>query len=160
MLTRSYTANLQRRNCRANCCLVCFPFLICLLFGGTQLIVILAYRSSGAHKSGIDCGYCAASTKSSIQDRVGGLDCPIECPLPIASKWPPVMQLPLDSDPDDDDPRVASTRRAKHSPARFLVTGTNRPFAESMQYDIFYFSVKFRSFLLAKYHFGSLVCRF
>ncbi|TKW37305.1 hypothetical protein SEVIR_1G038400v4 [Setaria viridis] len=126
---------IQRRNCRANCCLVCFPFLICLLLGGTQLIVILAYRSSGAHKSGFDCGYCTASTKSSIENRVGGLQCPIECPLPIAPKWPPVLQLPLDSGPEDELGSFNSTNvtdTPKHSPERFLVTGTNQPFAESV----------------------------
>ncbi|CAN6237535.1 unnamed protein product [Urochloa humidicola] len=131
---------IQRRNCRANCCLVCFPFLICLLLGGTQLIVLLATLSSRAHSPGVDCGYCNASTKSWIENKqVGGLHCPIECPLPIAPKWPPVLHLPLDSDFQDElgslEPTnltTTSIRREKHSPARFLVTGTNRSFAESV----------------------------
>ncbi|CAL5023198.1 unnamed protein product [Urochloa decumbens] len=134
---------IQRRNCRANCCLVCFPLLICLLFGGTQLIVLVATLSSRANSPGIDCSNCTASAaKSWIGNKVGGLDCPTECPLPIAPKWPPVLQLPLDSDHEDEDDLGSlestnnltdtSTRRAKHSPARFLVTGANRPFAESV----------------------------
>ncbi|CAL5059515.1 unnamed protein product [Urochloa decumbens] len=134
---------IQRRNCRANCCLVCFPLLICLLFGGTQLIVLVATLSSRANSPGIDCSNCTASAaKSWIGNKVGGLDCPTECPLPIAPKWPPVLQLPLDSDHEDEDDlgslestnnlNDTSTRRAKHSPARFLVTGANRPFAESV----------------------------
>jgi len=108
-----------------------------LLLGGTQLLVIIAYRSS--HRSGIDCGYCAAGTKSWIDSKVGGLDCPIQCPLPIAPKWPPVLQLPLDSDLVNELGSFKSTnltdtsiRRAKHSPVKFLVTGANQPFAESM----------------------------
>ncbi|CAN6243560.1 unnamed protein product [Urochloa humidicola] len=130
---------IQRRNCRANCCLVCFPFLICLLLGGTQLIVLVATLSSRAHSPGIDCGDCTATAKSWMENKVGELDCPTECPLPIAPKWPPVLQLPLDSDSEDEFGSVessnltgTSTRRAKHSPARFLVTGTNRSFAESV----------------------------
>ncbi|PVH65818.1 hypothetical protein PAHAL_1G084400 [Panicum hallii] len=132
---------IQRRNCRANCCLVCFPFLICLLLGGTQLIVIIAYRSS--HRSGIDCGYCAAGTRSWVDSKVGGLDCPIQCPLPVAPKWPPVLQLPLDSDLVNELGSLkstnltdTSTRRAKHSPVTFLVTGADQTFAQSVMSNV------------------------
>ncbi|XP_066381360.1 ABC transporter A family member 8-like isoform X2 [Miscanthus floridulus] len=130
---------IQRRNHRSNCCLICFPLLICLLLGGVQMIVAIAYyASSAAHRPRIDCGYCTASTNSSSTDTVGGLVCPTECPLPIAPKWPPVLQLP--PAPDDMDIGSsastnltgASIRRSKTPAATFLVTGTNQSFAESV----------------------------
>ncbi|CAD6251448.1 unnamed protein product [Miscanthus lutarioriparius] len=130
---------IQRRNHRSNCCLICFPLLICLLLGGVQMIVAIAYyASSAAHRPRIDCGYCTASTNSSSTDTVGGLVCPTECPLPIAPKWPPVLQLP--PAPDDMDIGSsastnltgASIRRSKPPAATFLVTGTNQSFAESV----------------------------
>jgi hypothetical protein len=138
----NYTVDLQRRNHRSNCCLVCFPLLICLLLGGVQMIVAIAYFSSAAHRPRIDCGYCTASTNSSSTSTVGGIVCSTECPLPIAPKWPPVLQLPPAPDDMDDFGSSASTNltagasitRAKAKPpaATFLVTGTNRSFAESM----------------------------
>ncbi|XP_066329776.1 ABC transporter A family member 8-like [Miscanthus floridulus] len=130
---------IQRRNHRSNCCLICFPLLICLLLGGVQMIVAIAYyASSAAHRPQTDCGYCTASTNSSSADTVGGLVCPTECPLPIAPKWPPVLQLP--PAPDDMDIGSststnltgASITRAKPPAATFLVTGANRSFSESV----------------------------
>ncbi|KAF8691503.1 hypothetical protein HU200_040649 [Digitaria exilis] len=135
---------IQRRNCRANCCLVCFPFLICSLLGVTQLIIVLSFVSSRARTPGTDCGYCNASTKSWMENTVGGLNCPTECPMPIAPKWPPVLQLPVDSDIENGPGSFNSTdltdtsiRRAKQSPATFLVTGTNQAFAESVMSNMF-----------------------
>ncbi|KAG0532309.1 hypothetical protein BDA96_04G097300 [Sorghum bicolor] len=133
---------IQRRNHRSNCCLICFPLLICVLLGGVQLIVAIAYFTSSAHRAPrTDCGYCATSTNTSSTDTVGGLVCPTQCPLPIAPKWPPVLQLPpAPDDLDDFGSSAASTNltaadsitRAKAEPpaATFLVTGTNRSFAE------------------------------
>jgi len=103
-----------------------------------MIVAIAYYASSAAHRPRIDCGYCTASTNSSSADTVGGLVCPTECPLPIAPKWPPVLQLP--PAPDDMDIGSststnltgASITRAKSPAATFLVTGANRSFAESM----------------------------
>ncbi|WVZ77359.1 hypothetical protein U9M48_025237 [Paspalum notatum var. saurae] len=122
---------IQKRNCRVNCCLVCFPFLVCLLLGSLQLVLTVAYFSS--QRTQIDCGYCAATTKSSSANTAGGLNCTIQCPLPIAPKWPPVLQLPPEgsSTPTNLTP-APSTRTTKPSAARFLVTGANRSFAESV----------------------------
>ena len=110
-----------------------------------MIVAIAYYASSAAHRPRIDCGYCTASTNSSSTDTVGGLVCPTECPLPIAPKWPPVLQLP--PAPDDMDIGSsastnltgASIRRSKPPAATFLVTGTNQSFAESMH--IFSFAV-------------------
>ncbi|KAJ1278486.1 hypothetical protein BS78_04G083300 [Paspalum vaginatum] len=123
---------IQRRNCRVNCCLVCFPFLVCLLLGSLQLILTLAYLSTPRPQ--IDCGYCTATTKSSSANTAGGLNCTTQCPLPIAPKWPPVLQLPPEgsSTPANLTTVAPPARRAKHSAARFLVTGANRSFAESV----------------------------
>nr|CAB3446090.1 unnamed protein product [Digitaria exilis] len=133
---------IQRRNCRANCCLVCFPFLICSLLGVTQLIIVLSFVSSRARTPGTDCGYCNASTKSWMENTVGGLNCPTECPLPIAPKWPPVLQLPVDSDIENgpgsfNSTDLTDTSIRRQSPTTFLVTGTNQAFAESVMSNMF-----------------------
>lgn len=152
----------QRRNHRSNCCLICFPLLVCLLLGGVQLIVAIAYASSAAHRPRVDCGGCTASTtsSSSADTVVGGPVCPIQCPLPTAPKWPPVLQLPpapedmeeIGSSTSTDDLTGASTARPNPPAATFLVTGTNRSFAEGMhifskmlvQVWIFFLSRDFR----------------
>ncbi|KAL6630054.1 hypothetical protein ACP70R_029819 [Stipagrostis hirtigluma subsp. patula] len=134
---------IQRRACKTNCCLICFPFLICLLLGGAQMVTTLFYLRSVAQRRRIDCGYCHASTDVSFSDNtVGGLDCPTQCPLPIAPKWPPVLQLPANSDlePEDD---LSSSGDLPDEPIRsaaattFLVTGHDQSFAESFMSNMF-----------------------
>uniref|UniRef100_A0A804PHQ4 ABC transporter domain-containing protein n=1 Tax=Zea mays TaxID=4577 RepID=A0A804PHQ4_MAIZE len=138
---------IQRRNHRSNCCLICFPLVVCLLLGGVQLIVAIAYASSAAHRPRVDCGGCTASTtsSSSADTVVGGPVCPTQCPLPTAPKWPPVLQLPpapedmeeIGSSTSTDDLTGASTARPNPPAATFLVTGTNRSFAEGVMSNMF-----------------------
>ncbi|TVT99243.1 hypothetical protein EJB05_55419 [Eragrostis curvula] len=138
---------IQRRACKTNCCLICFPFLICLLLGAGQIAVTAFYlRSVGANGPKMDCGYCAASTNASfIKDTLGGLDCPSICPLPFAPISPPLLQLPPGNSevgPDDSlsqstNLQGSSIRRLASSAATFLVTGSNQSFAESVMSNMF-----------------------
>ncbi|KAL6888887.1 hypothetical protein ACP4OV_009913 [Aristida adscensionis] len=132
---------IQRRAYKTNCCLICFPFLICLLLGGAQIAVTIFYlRSSVGHGTQIDCHNC--TDVSFRDDRVGGLFCPSQCPLPVAPKWPPVLQLPMNSDLEleanvSKNLPDAPIGNRKSSAATFLVTGGNRSFAESVMSNMF-----------------------
>ncbi|XP_062224626.1 ABC transporter A family member 8-like [Phragmites australis] len=121
---------IQRRDCKTNCCLICFPFLVCLLLGGAQMVITIFYLRSVADRPRINCHYCTASTNvSSSKNTIGGLDCPAQCPLPIAPKWPPVLQLP--------NLPGASIGGVESRAATFLVTGGNQSFAESVMSNMF-----------------------
>ncbi|KAK3156341.1 hypothetical protein QOZ80_2AG0105930 [Eleusine coracana subsp. coracana] len=140
---------IQRRDCKTNCCLVCFPFLVCLLLGVGQIALTVFYlRSVGAaNGTGIDCGYCNASTDASfIKDTLGGLDCTTRCPLPFAPKCPPVVQLPGNSELGMGDGlsqsqstnlQGSSITAETNSKATFLATGSTQSFAKSVMSNVF-----------------------
>jgi hypothetical protein len=144
--------NLQRRDCKTNCCLVCFPFLVCLLLGAGQMALTAFYlKTVGSNGPPMDCGYCAANADPSrfiMHDALGGLDCVTRCPLPIAPKWAPVLQLPgnselgmgggLSESTDLQGPSNRGMRMTKSSPATFLVTGSNKSFVQSRVFSIFF----------------------
>ncbi|XP_025798914.1 ABC transporter A family member 7-like [Panicum hallii] len=107
-----------------------------------------------------DCKACAGVRLR--EDAVGGLSCAMECPLPAAPRWPVALLLPGgDEDVTGEDrvppaPDAANKEESPEellesltkppkcrspescaAPAKFLVTGGNKSFAESLTGNMF-----------------------
>ncbi|CAL4970641.1 unnamed protein product [Urochloa decumbens] len=150
---------IQRRAYKTNCCIILFPLLVCGLLGAAQTAIDNFFKGAGGGAD--DCKRCAAARIS--EAAVGGLSCPMECPLPVAPRWPVALLLPGDNadDATKDDrtappaapggakgeeespeeilepltkPLQCRSPESCAAPARFLVTGGNKSFAET--YDL------------------------
>ncbi|KAL6888888.1 hypothetical protein ACP4OV_009914 [Aristida adscensionis] len=156
---------IQRRACKTNCCLISFPLLICTLLGVAQTQVNRFYYQLKDAIPEAGCGgYCAAKTTvGSGAGAVGGLICPSQCPLPLAPRWPPLVQLSAAEDDQDlaglsagdgagagdslfSPPAanlpagVAAAPAAppkRYPPTTFLYTGSNKSFAQSVMSNMF-----------------------
>lgn len=104
---------LQKRNCRTNCCIVLFPVLLCLIISVLQHFV---------------------------NDQLKDVNKELSKPrIYIPPKYPPLLQVPKpqfratqsDFIPFTDLPDE-SCKQANSCPATILVTGSNQTFAESM----------------------------
>ncbi|CAN6243557.1 unnamed protein product [Urochloa humidicola] len=150
---------IQRRAYRTNCCIVLFPLLVCGLLGAAQTAIDNFFNGAGDDKA--DCKACAAARLS--EAAVGGLSCPMECPLTLAPRWPVALLLPGEKAEDATAAdRGAAPGGAKEeeqspeeilealskpppcrspescaAPARFLITGGNKSFAESLAGNMF-----------------------
>ncbi|XP_015688864.2 ABC transporter A family member 10-like [Oryza brachyantha] len=132
---------IQRRAGKTNCCVILFPLLLFSVIGGLQIAINIELSRGLASGTGsaVDCRCSSGATVDA--NATGGLDCPPQCPLPRAPKWPPVLQIPRpdrravrDGDlfPSAGDLPDASCRAAGSCAASFLVTGSNRSFVASM----------------------------
>ncbi|XP_008645661.1 ABC transporter A family member 10 isoform X3 [Zea mays] len=136
---------IQRRACKTNCCLILFPLALCSVIGGLQIAINHASSQGGGGGGGgggatpairLDC---SCSNVSVDENALGGIQCPDECPLPRAPKWPPVVRTPSPEYravqdglfPFADLPD-ASCRAEGSCPATFLVTGDNHSFVGSV----------------------------
>ncbi|CAO2160956.1 unnamed protein product [Urochloa humidicola] len=75
---------IQRYAYRTNCCIILFLQLVCGLVGAAQTAIDNFFEGAGNDKA--DCKACASARLS--EATVGGLSCPMECPLPLAPQWP------------------------------------------------------------------------
>lgn len=135
-------ACMQRRACKANCCLILFPVLVCGLLGGLQTFMDNLFKNLGGDKP--DCKGCDGRTGGGgvrlREDAVGGLSCSPSCPLPVAQRWPVVLLLPGSKGDAlnfsalmemDNKPPPCVSPESCTAPAKFLVTGGNKSFAQS-----------------------------
>ncbi|CAO2037648.1 unnamed protein product [Urochloa humidicola] len=151
---------IQRRAYRTNCCIILFPLLVCGLLGAAQNAIDKFFKGAGDDKA--DCKACAVARLTEAA-AVGGLSCPMECPLPLAPRWPVALLLPGEKADDataadrgappggakeeEKSPEEILEALAKPSPcrspescaapARFLITGGNVSFAESLAGNMF-----------------------
>ena len=130
-----------------------FPLIVCGLLGATQSIIDSFFTAGGDDEA--DCKACAGARLR--EDAVGGPSCAMECPLPAAPRWPVALLLPAgDEDVTGEDrappaPDAANKEESPEdllkslmkppkcrspascaAPAKFLVTGGNKSFAESI----------------------------
>jgi len=135
---------------------VLFPLIVCGLLGATQSIIDSFFTAGGDDEA--DCKACAGARLR--EDAVGGPSCAMECPLPAAPRWPVALLLPGGNEdvtgedraappPPPDDaankeeespedllkslmkPPKCRSPESCAAPAKFLVTGGNKSFAES-----------------------------
>ena len=131
-----------------------FPLLVCGLLGATQS-TIDSFFTAGGGDDEADCKACAGVRLR--EGAVGGLSCAMECPLPAVPRWPVALLLPAgDEDVTGEDrappaPDAANKEESPEdllkslmkppkcrspascaAPAKFLVTGGNKSFAESI----------------------------
>lgn len=135
-----FTPNPQRRACKTNCCLIMFPLLLCSVIGGLQIAINRASSRGEGGASATPATHldCSCSNVSVDENAMGGIQCPPECPLPRAPRWPPVLNIPSPEYravqdglfPFTDLPD-ASCRVNGSCAATFLVTGANHSFVES-----------------------------
>ncbi|CAD6251449.1 unnamed protein product [Miscanthus lutarioriparius] len=139
---------MQRRACKANCCLILFPVLVCVLLGGLQTFMDNLFKNLGGDKP--DCKVCDGRTGGGgvrlSEDAVGGLSCSPSCPLPVAQRWPVVLLLPGSKGDAlnfsalmemDNKPPPCVSPESCTAPAKFLVTGGNKSFAQSLTGNMF-----------------------
>ena len=131
---------MQRRACRGNCYLILFPVLVCGMVGGLQTFMDSLFRNLGGVKP--DCKGCDGGGVMRLsEDAVGGLSCSQSCPLPVAQRWPVVLLLPGGKGDaalnfsalmeTDNKPPPCVSPESCTPPAKFLVTGANKSFAQS-----------------------------
>uniref|UniRef100_A0A6M2EU98 ABC transporter domain-containing protein n=1 Tax=Populus davidiana TaxID=266767 RepID=A0A6M2EU98_9ROSI len=130
----------QKRNISANCRLISFPFVLCILLIITQTLV-----DNQISKDSNVCGcQCINTNPDGTCDRVCGLqysdlDQAPSCSVPIPPKWPPLLQVPgpqyravrSASDPLSDLPDE-SCRQTGSCPVSLFITGTNRSLGQSL----------------------------
>lgn len=141
---------IQRRAYKTNCCIIMFPLIVCGLLGAAQSAIDSFFKNDGKPP---DCKACVAGAVRLSDAAVGGLACAEECPLPVAPRWPVALLLPTgkedvtgedraappgDKEKSPEDPLEALTKpppckspESCAAPARFLITGGNKSFAES-----------------------------
>jgi hypothetical protein len=117
--------------------------LVCGLLGGLQTFMDTLFNTDDGYKP--DCKGCAGGgvRVRLSEDAVGGLACSQSCPLPAAQRWPVALLLPaggaVDVLPDLSalagtgmkEPPPCVSPESCTAPAKFLVTGGNKSFAES-----------------------------
>uniref|UniRef100_A0A0E0JX86 ABC transporter domain-containing protein n=1 Tax=Oryza punctata TaxID=4537 RepID=A0A0E0JX86_ORYPU len=138
---------IQRRAGKTNCCIILFPLLLFSAIGGLQIAINVELLRGFATGS-VDCGGCGGGVAVAA-NATGGLDCPPQCALPRAPKWPPLLQIPPPerravrdgggelSPSAGDLPDAASCRAAGSCAAAFLVTGGNRSFVARVMDNMF-----------------------
>ncbi|XP_066329850.1 ABC transporter A family member 8-like [Miscanthus floridulus] len=136
---------IHRRACKANCRLILFPVLVCVLLGGLQTFMDNLFKNLGGDKP--DCKGCDGRTGVRLsEDAVGGLSCSQSCPLPVAQRWPVVLLLPGNKGDAlnfsalvemDNKPPPCVSPESCTAPAKFLVTGGNKSFAQSLTGNMF-----------------------
>ncbi|XP_066329775.1 ABC transporter A family member 8-like isoform X2 [Miscanthus floridulus] len=136
---------IHMRACKANCRLILFPVLVCVLLGGLQTFMDNLFKNLGGDKP--DCKGCDGRTGVRLsEDAVGGLSCSQSCPLPVAQRWPVVLLLPGNKGDAlnfsalvemDNKPPPCVSPESCTAPAKFLVTGGNKSFAQSLTGNMF-----------------------
>ncbi|XP_021314989.1 ABC transporter A family member 8 isoform X2 [Sorghum bicolor] len=137
---------IHRRACRGNCYLILFPVLVCGMVGGLQTFMDSLFRNLGGVKP--DCKGCDGGGVMRLsEDAVGGLSCSQSCPLPVAQRWPVVLLLPGGKGDaalnfsalmeTDNKPPPCVSPESCTPPAKFLVTGANKSFAQSLTGNMF-----------------------
>ncbi|KAJ8753351.1 hypothetical protein K2173_019750 [Erythroxylum novogranatense] len=135
----------QKRNAKTNCRLVCFPFVLCILFTLLQVLV-----DEELNKAGIKCGcQCVDTNNDGTCEEVCGvqfsnLKQAASCPIPSPPQWPPLLQIPAplyraaktDVLPFTDLPNE-SCRSTGSCPVTILMTGSNQSLGEIMAGNIF-----------------------
>ncbi|XP_024438418.2 ABC transporter A family member 7 isoform X2 [Populus trichocarpa] len=131
----------QKRNISANCRLISFPFVLCILLIITQTLV-----DNQISKDSNVCGcQCIDNNGDGTCDqRVCGLqysdvDQAPSCSVPSPPKWPPLLQVPgpqyravrSASDSLSDFPDE-SCRQNGTCPVSLLITGTNKTLGQSL----------------------------
>lgn len=130
----------QKRNISANCRLISFPFVLCILLIITQTLV-----DNQISKDSNVCGcQCIDTNGDGTCERVCGLqysdvDQAPSCSVPSPPKWPPLLQVPgpqyravrSASDSLSDFPDE-SCRQNGSCPVSLLITGTNMAFGRSL----------------------------
>ncbi|KAG6753016.1 hypothetical protein POTOM_043060 [Populus tomentosa] len=129
----------QKRNISANCRLISFPFVLCILLIITQTLVDNQI-SKDSNVCGCRCintnadGTCVRECGLQYSD----LDQAPSCSVPSPPKWPPLLQVPgpqyravrSASDPLSDLPDE-SCRQNGSCPVSLFITGTNRTLGQS-----------------------------
>ncbi|XP_011044024.1 PREDICTED: ABC transporter A family member 7-like [Populus euphratica] len=131
----------QKRNISANCRLISFPFVLCILLIITQTLV-----DNQISKDSNVCGCQCIDTNGdgTCDQRVCGLqysdlDQAPSCSVPSPPKWPPLLQVPgpqyravrSASNPLSDLPDE-SCRLDGSCPVSLLITGTNMTLGQSL----------------------------
>ncbi|KAJ6888539.1 ABC transporter A family member 7-like [Populus alba x Populus x berolinensis] len=130
----------QKRNISANCRLISFPFVLCILLIITQTLV-----DNQISKDSNVCGCrCINTNADGTCERVcdlqySDLDQAPSCSVPSPPKWPPLLQVPgpqyravrSASDPLSDLPDE-SCRQTGSCPVSLFITGTNRSLGQSL----------------------------
>ena len=125
---------LQKRNRRANCCLVVFPLLLCILLSVLQRVI-----DNELNKEKYRCGCAKVNGTTECGVQYSTLDQAFSCPIPSPPRWPALLQVPDpqyravrdDSRANQDLPRK-SCRQTGSCPVTILVTGSNQTFGQSI----------------------------
>ncbi|KAJ6970314.1 hypothetical protein D5086_028227 [Populus alba] len=135
----------QKRNINANCRLISFPFVLCILLIITQSLVDNQLNKK-SNKCGCQCidtngdGTCETVCGLQFSD----LDQSPNCPVPSPIKWPPLLQVPAPqyravksaSDPFTDFPDE-SCRQTGNCPVIIFITGANQTLGQSLATSMF-----------------------
>ncbi|XP_057526866.1 ABC transporter A family member 7-like [Amaranthus tricolor] len=124
----------QKRNRRANCCLVVFPLLLCILLSVLQRVI-----DNELNKEKYRCGCAKVNGTTECGVQYSTLDQAFSCPIPSPPRWPALLQVPDpqyravrdDSRANQDLPRK-SCRQTGSCPVTILVTGSNQTFGQSL----------------------------
>ncbi|KAM0906093.1 hypothetical protein ACQ4PT_017043 [Festuca glaucescens] len=136
----------QKRNLKTNVCITLFPILLCVL-----LVALQGAIDREIDKPKYRCGCACVDTaadgscrKTECGIQYSTLDQVASCPIPNPPRWPAVVQVP---EPEFRAVRTASQLFAGlpeptcqdngSCPAAFLITGSNRSFAESLSAQLF-----------------------
>ncbi|CAK7322852.1 unnamed protein product [Dovyalis caffra] len=135
----------QKRNISANCRLISFPFVLCILLIITQKLV-----DNQISKASNQCGcQCIDTNGDGTCEKVCGvqfsdLDQSPSCPVPSPPKWPPLLQVPgpqyravrSASDSFTDLPDQ-SCRQTGNCPVTIFITGSNQTLGQSLASSMF-----------------------
>ncbi|XP_050221977.1 ABC transporter A family member 7-like isoform X2 [Mercurialis annua] len=135
----------QKRNVKANCRLIFFPFIFCIILALTQELL-----DKELNKASNKCGCVDIDTDGDGRlEKVCGLqystlDQVATCAIPSPPQWPPLLQVPApeyravrsDVFPSADLPND-SCRRTGSCPAIILVTGNNQSLGEALAVNMF-----------------------
>ncbi|WCJ33482.1 ABC transporter A family member 7 [Euphorbia peplus] len=150
LLRKNFTY--QKRNAKANCCLICFPVLLCLLLFTVQVLVSVANsKAAKQNKNNVntcDCQCDFSKDPEKCFDICGReyskFETDSNCPLPSPPHWPPLLHIPSSASravksnvtPFTDLPDK-SCQRNEFCPVTLLYTGKNQSFAKSVAGSMF-----------------------
>ncbi|KAL9241235.1 hypothetical protein vseg_015366 [Gypsophila vaccaria] len=137
----------QKRNKRANACLIVFPVLLCVLLSVLQRLI-----NNELDKAKYRCGCAQVNGTTVCGVQYSTLDQAFSCPIPDPPKWPALLQVPgpefratqTDSATFPNLPSE-SCRQTGTCPVTMLVTGKNQTLGQSLANSLYPISSSFNS---------------
>ncbi|KAK9664019.1 hypothetical protein RND81_14G014400 [Saponaria officinalis] len=129
----------QKRNKRANACLIIFPILLCILLSVLQRVI-----NNELDKAKYKCGCAQVNGTTVCGVQYSTLDQALSCSIPDPPKWPALLQVPApeyratqtDFITSPDLPSE-SCRRTGTCPVTMLVTGNNQTLGQSLANNLY-----------------------